>query len=1246
MATSQSKAATIRVGDSLLARQRESFRELAWRLDTQVGLLSMFAIAFLIRLAIAPWVGFYFDLHNAQIWAGELARVGPHRFYSTVQFSDYPPGYLYFLWVVGKVSATPGYLLVKMPALLGDLGLAWVAGTLSARVAPAWLAQRWPLRALVAGAVLFNPAILWDSSVFGEVDVVPTFFLFASLLLLLTGRRTLLRDAGAFALFGFAFATKPQMCLALPIMLYALYRRYLYRRTGALLFDGALSVGLIAVASLGVWLGLALPFGLGPVKLYHFYKNASSVHPYTSANAYNLWGAIASWRNDLTGGHVYTVAGIPALYVGLLLFVGAVAYVLWRVHRAIESGADEPLTLLLAAAVTSLLGYTVLTRMHERYLFPAVALLAPLIFARPFRRAYAALTGLFLLSLWYPFVYFNTQVHMQALKLEPLYGWIFGGDAFDTWQKKLLSLAVTAIAVVLAWRTLDYFRGAVLEPGPERPSSERTQTAALPPPSNVGASPGSSVQSAEGLGAATPMSHSKTWSWKLRWSPTWLAGLPVLFGLIVLRGETKYAQNQNDSAFHLLMVRWASGQLHHGRWPFDGWFPYFALGSSFFHHYQSLPHSLTAFLANVTGAGDQNVYLWFLYLLLALWPIAVYVGARLLDWSSWTAASAAVISPLLVSTPAYGYEHGSYTWQGFGIYGQLWGMWLLPIAWGLTWRAVSRGKHYAAAALALALTIACHFTTGYLAVLTVGVWVIVLGKTAFVRRVGRAALAIVGGLLVASWVLVPLIGDTKWTARTEYYKGTIYNDSFGAQKILHWLFTGQVFDGNRGFPIITFLFFAGVAVCIVRARADVRARALLGALTLSLLLFFGRRTWGGLIDLLPGMRDVQIHRFIMGVHLAGILIAGVGLGWILRTTYSETMRRIPGRYAAAAGAASLAFCVGALAPAWIERTHYDNRGTALIRSQQGYDATDGRNVDRLIDIVKKRHDGRTYAGLRANWGSQYRVGSVPVQAWLADRGVDALGLVFRTITSLSTDIEVAFDENNPAQYQMLNIRYVIVPFDRKPTVPAKLIAKAGPHRLYEVHTSGYFQVVDRAGSVSANRTNIEQATRDFRNSNLALRGIYPSVAFAGARPLPPTFAGTNPPPGPAGTVVTQNNTLQDGIFNATVEARRRAVVLLKATYDPRWTVTVDGVRAKPEMMAPSLVGVEVSPGRHVVRFKYSSYSHYPVLLAIGALTLLGLALYPRRTRARALLERRSRRRPRTHRDEAPGLTSSGGAQQS
>jgi hypothetical protein len=1213
MATSRSRAATLRARYSISPSQRESFRELAWRLDTTRGLVAMFSLAFLVRILIAPHFGFSIDLNFFRTWARELHEVGPHRFYSTDHTADYPPGYLYVLWLIGSISATPGYLLLKLPAILADLGLAWIAGTFAERLAPGSLKERIPVRAVVAAVVLFNPAVIALSAGWGQVDSVPVFFVLASLLLLFTGAQSVRRELAAFLLFGIAFSMKPQTCLVFPVMAYALYRRYLYRRPRPELIDGALSVGLVSALAVSVWVVSGLAFGLGPVDLVRFYRNSAAVLPVTSANAFNFWGAIAFWRNDASGADVLRIAGVPAIYVGVLLFGAATALLLWQLHRAIGRGLDQARVLIVGAAVESLLGYTFLTRMHERYLFLTLACLAPILFVRPVRLIYAALSGLFLLDLWYAYADFNIRVNAQTLRFEPWFDWLYGGFATDPWQKKVLSLAATAIALLAAWRGIQWLVG--LEPA--APARVPVQTAPSAPAATWKPQP-------LGPGVVVPplddtADQASTRS-AARWIPLSLVSLSALFGLILLRGETRYAENQNDSAFHLLMVRWASGQLHHGHWPFDGWFPYFALGSSFFHHYQSLPHTLTAFLANATGAGDQTVYLCFLYLLLALWPFAVYLGARLLEWSNWTAASAAAISPLLVSTPAYGYEHGSYTWQGYGIYGQLWAMWLLPIAWGLTWRAVARGKHYAAAAVALALTIACHFITGYLAVLTVGVWVIVLGKTGFVRRVGRAAVATVGGLLVASWVLVPLIGDTKWTARTEYYKGTIFNDSFGAEKILAWLFTGQIFDGKRSFPVITILFFLGIAVCVLRARGDIRARALLGVFTLSLFLFFGRRTWHHLIDLLPGMRDVQIHRFIMGVHLAGIFIAGVGLGWLLRTAYSEANRRVPGRYAQVAGAAALALCVGVLAPAWIERLHYDNRGTALIRSQQCYDATAGRDVDRLVDIVKKRHDGRVYAGLRANWGPQYRVGSVPVQAWLADRGIDAIGLVFRTITSLSTDIEVAFNENNPAQYQMLNIRYVLVPSDRKPSVPARLIASAGSNRLYEVDTSGYFQVVDRAGSVSANRTNIEPVTRAFRNSQLAAQGIYPSVAFAGARPLPPTYEGSRPPPGPAGTVLTQSNTLQDGIFDATVEARRHAVVLLKATYDPRWTVTVDGQRAKTEMMAPSLVGVEVPPGKHDVRFKYVSYSQYPMLFATGALTLLALILFPRRNTLRRRLE--------------------------
>jgi hypothetical protein len=1199
------RAATTKAGSSITLSRGASLRELVWRLDSVPGLVVMFVAAFLLRILIAPHAGFYIDLNYFQTWAKQLHEVGPHRFYDAAGFVDYPPGYLYVLWLLGSISAAPSYLLLKLPAIVGDLGLAWVAGTFAVRLAPASLRQRMPIRALVAAAVLFNPAVIALSAVWGQVDSVPVFFVLSSLLLLFTGARSLRRELAAFLLFGIAFSMKPQTCLVIPVMVYALYRRYLHGRPRPQWLDGTLSIALSAALSAVVWVVSGLAFGLGPVDLVNFDRHSAAVQPVTSANAFNFWGVLGFWRNDASGDAVMRVLGVPAIYVGVLAFLAAIAWVLWRAHRAIERGIDEARVLLVSAAVVSLLGYTFLTRMHERYLFLTIVCLAPVVFVRAFRLTYAALSGLFLLDLWYAYADFNTRVHVQAFRFQPWFDWVFGGFATDPWQKKAYSLAVTAIGLFAAWRCMRWLeelepRGAVVAESAtalDRSWPMRFRRVAAPVDDS----------------AADASSRSLA-----RWIPVSLVGLASVLGLVVLRGETWAARNLNDADLHLPMVRWAGGQLREGRVPFDGWFPYFAIGSSFFHHYQSLPHTLTAFGAWVIGAGDQSTYLWILYLLLALWPISVYVGARLLEWSRWTAAAAAAISPLLVSTPGYGYEHGSYTWQGYGVYSQLWGMWLLPIAWGLTWRAVTRGRYYAVAAVALALTIACHFITGYLALLTVGVWVIV-ARAGFFRRVGRAALVAGGSLLVASWVLVPLIGDTKWSAQTEYYRGSIFNDSYGARKVLGWLFRGEIFDGKR-FPVITLLFFLGVIVCIARARADIRARALLGAFTLSLLLFFGRPTFGRLLHLLPGFGDVQIHRFIMGVHLAGILLAGVGLGWLLRIAYSAAGRLVSGRSGVVvAGAAALLLCVGLLAPAWTERARYDRNGGALIRSQQEYDATDGRDLDRLVDIVLARHDGRAYAGLRANWGEQYRVGSVPVHAWLGDRSIDAIGFVFRTITSLSTDIEVAFDETNPAQYQMLNIRYLILPSDRKPPVPARLLLRSGRHRLFEVATSGYFQVVDRSASVSADRTDIEQATRTFRQSNLASRGIYPGVAFDGGPQPSPTFAGSTPPAGAAGTVQTQSNILHDGVFDATVVANRPAVVLLKATFDPRWTATVDGRPAKPTMMAPSLVGVEVPAGGHVVRFRYKPYAGYPVLFAIGALTLLALLLVPHRAAIRRRL---------------------------
>jgi dolichyl-phosphate-mannose-protein mannosyltransferase len=422
-----------------------TFERLAWRLDSGSGVVAMFTVAFVLRLVIVPRAGFYGDLGLFNDWAIRLARVGPHHFYVQGRLQDYPPGYLYVLWLTGKITAAPGYLALKLPAIAADLVLAWIAGTFAARIAPARMARRWPVRTLVAASVLFNPAIIGLSAVWGQVDSVPAVLVLSSLLLLVTGERSLARDIGAFLLFAVAFAIKPQAAFVLPVMLYALFRRYLHQpERGWLAGVGRLVA--VGAPSIALWASSGLPFGLDPHELLRFDRHSTTLYPVTSANAFNIWGAAAFWRNDSSGAHVFRVGGVPALYVGTALFFAALVFVLWWMHRSFDRGADEARVVTVAAAAVSLLAFLTLTRMHERYMFLSLVCLAPLVVYRGLRWWYAALCGLFVVNLWLP--YGSQWTSSTPLHPEPLFNWVFG-TANDTWQKTVWSLAVSAVGLIV-----------------------------------------------------------------------------------------------------------------------------------------------------------------------------------------------------------------------------------------------------------------------------------------------------------------------------------------------------------------------------------------------------------------------------------------------------------------------------------------------------------------------------------------------------------------------------------------------------------------------------------------------------------------------------------------------------------------------------------------------------------------------------------------------------------------------------
>ena len=692
----------------------------------------------------------------------------------------------------------------------------------------------------------------------------------------------------------------------------------------------------------------------------------------------------------------------------------------------------------------------------------------------------------------------------------------------------------------------------------------------------------------------------------VRLAPAGLVGMAAAFNLWVLRAETAAAMNLNDSAYHLAMIRWARYQIDQGRIPFDGWFPYLGMGFPLFHHYQSWPHIIAAYLSIV--ASPAVIFNWSLYLLLALWPISVYAGTRLLGWDRWTAGVAALVSPLLVSASWYGFEHSSFTWRGLGMWSALWGMWLLPIAWGLSYRAIKGDGSYVLAVLAVALTIAFHFLTGYLALLALGVWFL---ASPSLQRAGRTVLVGAGAVLAASPVIVPLMLDSRWSLNSEYLQGTFWRDSYGAPKVLGWLITGQLYDSGR-FPVISLFVGLGLLVCLARFFKDDRARAIIGIWALSLALFFGRPTLGPVLGLLPGSDDVLFHRYIIGVHLAGIVMAAIGAVWITRQAVRMTTHFIPRVHRVVAIAAMAVLGILALTPAWQQVAGYDAPDNKLIPSQQVADETDGADVAALLDRVRILGGGRVYAGSANGWGPSYRVGSVPMYTVLLNQATDASGFTLR-VPSLLSDAEVQFDERNPAQYDLFNLRYLILPDDRVSPVPATVLAIQGRHRLWQVSTSGYVDVVDTVGpAIVANRYSIGRQTASFLGSADLPRKQFPVLAFAGQAPAVPTLAPGVEAQGPAGSVEVESTRPQDGVFRADITANRIAFVLLKATYDPHWQVTVDGVAVQPEMVAPGMVGTTVAPGDHSLSFRYVPYQFYPLLILLTILTLVGLYLGSRR----------------------------------
>ena len=93
------------------------------------------------------------------------------------------------------------------------------------------------------------------------------------------------------------------------------------------------------------------------------YFGAYNGYAFTSLNAFNLWGLFGIWVPD---GNLFVV--------GWTLFGLATAFTLYVLHKRFNVSGDY---LAIFAAFMLLFSFFMLpTRIHERYMFPAISMLA------------------------------------------------------------------------------------------------------------------------------------------------------------------------------------------------------------------------------------------------------------------------------------------------------------------------------------------------------------------------------------------------------------------------------------------------------------------------------------------------------------------------------------------------------------------------------------------------------------------------------------------------------------------------------------------------------------------------------------------------------------------------------------------------------------------------------------------------------------------------------------------------------
>jgi hypothetical protein len=649
--------------------------------------------------------------------------------------------------------------------------------------------------------------------------------------------------------------------------------------------------------------------------------------------------------------------------------------------------------------------------------------------------------------------------------------------------------------------------------------------------------------------------------------------------------ELEAGPNQfSDVTFHLAIVQQMHDAVMAGGSPFDFWFDASPFGYALARCYQSLPHLTIYAVYRLLGQSVSlpTILISCTIALAALQPWSFYLMARKLGWPSLFAAFVGMLSVLVSEIGGYGMGMQNYSWGTHGIVTQLWALVFAAPAIGYAVQYIRTGVGLPITLLLVFLSCGSHLLSAHLLGFSIVTVVALLFVFGYRKHLLRRLCCLAGGcLLVILHQLATIIPDAPLIHKSVLEPQWKFA-SHGWEWVSRNLSNGNLFDYER-VPVLSVLLLIGVALVLVdlflstEREKKVQSLFVFAGFLVWLSLLCGYEVWGVLFENLPVLRSMQMHRFIVGVHIFGILLAARAL--------FELSRYIP---------SVLVVCLLALAlvyPAFEERkSTFDTRHGWISAIQLDEETT--ADVEDLIAFLRAAPRGYVYAGMAKDWSNQLKLGgAVPLYHRLVVAGIPSLSILFHPF-GLAGDVMFDFDLRMKDRYELFDVRYVVAP--PKWTAPTflRLVKHYRAYSLYEYSAATVLGVAHLAFEGWGTPSDAAQFMRRWLLAGAARNGVWgeivkkptgqlPAVAFSSQHL---SHSLTSPSQGVQGSV--QRSVRQQERVAGDITMKEPGLAVIKMGYHPSWKIIRNGELVNARWVTPGFMAVDIQEGVSALEISY------------------------------------------------------------